>query len=110
MEMFPPSGTCSTRIIRPRGQGQCPAGAGSRLPLGLACTLAGNIHAWNVRPRLYLETVSEQSLPVKYRPWIGTIHPTALPAPALVGITDTNALASRACNAARTSVPENLFT
>lgn len=34
----------------------------------------------------------------------------ALPAPALVGITDTNALASRACNAARTSVPENLFT
>jgi hypothetical protein len=47
---------------------------------------------------------------VKYRPRIGTIHPMALPAPALVGITDTNALASRACNAARTSVPENLFT
>jgi hypothetical protein len=34
----------------------------------------------------------------------------ALPVPALVGITDTNALASRACNAARNSVPENLFT
>ena len=47
---------------------------------------------------------------MKYRPWIGTTHPMALPAPALVGITDTNALASRACNAARNSVPENLFT
>jgi hypothetical protein len=34
----------------------------------------------------------------------------ALPVPALVGITDTNALASRACNAARNSVAENLFT
>ena len=71
---------------------------------------ASNVHAWNVRARLYLETVSEQPLPVKYRPRIGTIHPMALPAPALVGITDTNALASRACNAARTSAPENLFT
>ena len=29
----------------------------------------------------------------------------ALPAPALVGVTETNALASRACNAARNSVP-----
>ena len=47
---------------------------------------------------------------MKYRPWIGTTHPMALPAPALVGITDTNALASRACNAARNSVAENLFT
>ncbi|MGH3188315.1 MAG: hypothetical protein ACRDOL_13780 [Streptosporangiaceae bacterium] len=34
----------------------------------------------------------------------------ALPTPALVGITDTNALASRACNAASNSVAENLFT
>lgn len=51
-----------------------------------------------------------QPLPAKYRPWIGTTHPTALPTPALVGITDTNALASRACNAARHSVPESLFT
>lgn len=34
----------------------------------------------------------------------------ALPVHALVGITDTNALASRACNAARNSVAENLFT
>jgi hypothetical protein len=34
----------------------------------------------------------------------------ALPVPALAGITDTNALASRACNAARSSVAENLFT
>ena len=34
----------------------------------------------------------------------------ALPVPALIGITDTNALASRACNAARNSVAENLFT
>jgi hypothetical protein len=34
----------------------------------------------------------------------------ALPVPALVGITDTNALASRACNAARNSAAENLFT
>jgi hypothetical protein len=34
----------------------------------------------------------------------------ALPVPALVGITDTNALASRACNAARNSLAENLFT
>lgn len=34
----------------------------------------------------------------------------ALPVPALVGITDTNALASRACNAARNSVAEDLFT
>jgi hypothetical protein len=72
---------------------------------------AGNIHAWNVRPRPYLETVSEQQpLPVKYPPWIGTTHPMALPAPALVGVTDTNALASRACNAARNSVAESLFT
>ena len=34
----------------------------------------------------------------------------ALPVPALVGITDANALASRACNAARNSAAENLFT
>ena len=34
----------------------------------------------------------------------------ALPVPALVGITDTNALASRACNAARNLAAENLFT
>ena len=46
---------------------------------------------------------------MKYRPRIGTTHPMALPTPALVGITDTNALASRACNAARNSVAENLF-
>src|SRR5260370_36988716 len=70
----------------------------------------GQIHAGNVRPRPYLETVSEQPLPVKDRPRIGTRHPMALPVPALVGITDTNALASRACNAARNSVAENLFT
>lgn len=47
---------------------------------------------------------------MKYQPWIGTTHPMALPTPALVGITDTNALASRACNAASNSVAENLFT
>jgi hypothetical protein len=34
----------------------------------------------------------------------------ALHVPALVGITDTNALAAGACNAARNSVAENLFT
>jgi len=45
-----------------------------------------------------------------FRPWIGTTHPMALPTPALVGITDTNALASRACSAASNSVAENLFT
>jgi hypothetical protein len=34
----------------------------------------------------------------------------ALPTPALVAVTDTNALASRACNAASSGQPENLFT
>jgi hypothetical protein len=74
-------------------------------------TLWANIHAWNVGSRPNLEIVSEhQPQPVKYPPWIGATHPTALPAPALVGVTDINALASRACNAARNSLAENLFT
>ncbi|WP_300611973.1 hypothetical protein [Trebonia sp.] len=78
---------------------------------GAPYSRTGDIHAWNVRPRPYLEAVSDQQpQPVKYRPWIGTTHPMTLPVPALVGITDTNALASRACNAARSSVAENLFT
>ena len=74
------------------------------------CPVDQEIRARNVRPWPYLETVSEAALPVRYRPQIGTSHPLALPVPALVGITDTNALASRACNAARNSVAENLFT
>ena len=38
------------------------------------------------------------------------MHPMAFPAPALVGIADTNALAARACNAASRSLAEELFT
>lgn len=37
------------------------------------------------------------------------MHPMAFPAPALVGIADTNALAARACNAASRSLAEELF-
>jgi hypothetical protein len=33
----------------------------------------------------------------------------AFPTPALVGVTDTNALAARACNAARRGLVEDLF-
>ena len=100
--MAPQRGSCRRR------SGQCPPSRGT---YESGVYAAGNIHAWNVRPRLYLETVSElQPLPVKYRSWIGTTHPMVLPVPTLVGITDTNALASRVCNAARNLVAENLFT
>jgi len=55
--------------------------------------------------------VSEQFLPATALPWgeMATRR-LAYPAPALVGITDTNALASRACNAASASRREDLFT
>jgi hypothetical protein len=38
------------------------------------------------------------------------MHPMAFPAPALVGVADTNTLAARACNAASHSLAEDLFT
>jgi hypothetical protein len=53
-------------------------------------------------------SVNERLLPAMT--WQGTtMRPMAWPTPALVGITDTNALASRACNAARNSAAESLF-
>lgn len=38
------------------------------------------------------------------------MHPMAFPVPALVGIADTNTLATRACNAASRAAAEELFT